>query len=562
MKDILQNRTTKVSMSYNLSFGFFHSKNRLSALSFLVFIGIMSIFCGCGHQSQLNESKNGLHLYLPIEPFSLDPRVGGQMTCQIILRELFEGLTRYGKNGPELALAESVSISEDKIQYTFHLRPSLWSNGEKVTSSDFEYAWKTAISSSLPTKFSYAFFIIKNAQKAFKGECSVNEVGIVCPDDSTLQVTLEHPAPYFLQWTANPVYSPVCRAVIEQNSKWAGTAWPQYVCNGPYILKDHSLNSHIVLEKNKDYWNSGEVKNEWIDFAIIEDDITAYNMFRAGNLDWYGAPCCRTMLPETIVQLTEEKRLNCIPTRGTLEIECCVAKPHLASHKIRKAIAEAIDRKELVHHLCFDTDIPAVSIVHKDLSLMAMPAFEDGNGCSARKHFEEGMLELGLTRETYPELTLFTDTLTVPISEVIAQQLRKALNISVAVRVYEPKTLYQRLEENEHDLALQGWVSWLEDPIYTLDAYKYRNNLMTYTCWQSDRYIELLEASDATPDAQERLRLLSEAEALIMEELPVIPILCRVDKFARSPAIVGDCYSYKDVPELKTLEKRICSQCQ
>jgi oligopeptide transport system substrate-binding protein len=522
----------------------------------LAMLGAVLFFSGCYDQSGPRLLQTDLHLYRHTEPFSMDPRVGGDSNSQIILRELFEGLTRYGKGGPELALAESVSISEDQTQYTFHLRPSTWSNGQNVTSLDFEYAWKSVIRSSLFTNFSYAFFVIKNAQKACRGECSVDDVGISCPDDQTLQVILEHPAPYFLQWTANPIYSPVCRAVVEKNREWTKDCFPEYVCNGPFILKEHVLNSHIVLEKNKEYWNKDSVKSDRIEFAIVEDDITAYNLFCAGKLDWYGAPFIITMPSEVAVQLSNEKKLRCVQTSATLQLDCCTKKLHLASQKIRKALAQAIDRKELVHHLYCDAAVPATSIVPQWLSLLASPLFEDGNPQEARRLFEEGITELGITREAYPQLTLFCDSRLGTITEAISQQISKALGISVVTKLYERQTFYQKVEASEHDLVIQSWVSWLQDPIYNLDSYKFRNNRITYTCWQNEQYIKLLDASDAATDTQKRQQFLAEAEALLMTELPTIPLFYMVDTYAKSPDVDGDSYSYFDIPELKGLEKK------
>jgi oligopeptide transport system substrate-binding protein len=532
---------------------------RLFGLPFFAALAASLFFCGCNCRSSSKQKSKDLHLYLRIEPWSLDPRVGGDSTSQFILRDLFEGLTRYGKDGPELALADSVSISEDKSCYTFHLRPSIWSNGQEVTTADFEYAWKSVISSALASKFVYAFFIIKNAQKANRGECSIDEVGIESLDVRTLRVTLEHPAPYFLQWTSNPIYSPVCRAAVEKENEWSKASFPWYVCNGPFILKEHVVNSYLVLEKNKSYWDQQAVQSNRIEFPVIEDGMTAYNLFCAGKLDWYGAPCAHSMPPELVTQLLNNKSFHYVLTRGAIQLDCCVKKPYLASPKIRKALAQAINRKELSHHLYSDTDTPATSVVPQWLSLLPCPTFEDGNPQASRQLFEEGLLELGYTRDSYPELTLFADIRFAAMAEVISNQLQEALGISIAVKISEIKTMLQKLTSNEHDLALLGWISWLQDPIYNLDVYKFRDNRMTFTWWQNDQYIKLLDASDATTDDQERQQLLAEAETLLMTELPTIPLLYNVDKYVRSSDVSGDCYSYFDVPELKGLEKRISS---
>lgn len=523
----------------------------------LVLLAIVFMLNGCKNRVGSQAEVKEINLYLPAEPLSMDPRVGGDTNSQLVLRELFEGLTRYGKaNEPELALAESVCLSEDKATYTFHLRPSQWSNGSPVTSKDFEYAWKTIISSPLSSKYAYAFFVIKNALKASRGQCSVDEVGIFCPDDSTLQVTLEHPAPYFLQWTANPIYSPVCQAMVEKDSAWAGKSVPNYVSNGPYLVKEHTLKSHIILEKNPQYWNFESVKNDKLSFSIIEDPTTAYNLYQAGKVDWYGAPLNATLPPEMIARLIEDNALQTYHGGVVLRVDCCAEKRPLSSAKIRKAIAQSINRKELVSHFyCGDT--PASSIVPERFSLLPSPSFEDGDGVGARKLFEEGIGELGMTKETYPPLNLYADTRYSALAEVLAQQIHAALGITVVPKIYEIATLYQKCDANEHDLVIQAWYTWLQDPIYNLDSFKFKNNFMTYTAWQSDEYVRLLDASDNMPDVEERKNLLAAAETLIMKELVTIPLFNVTRKYTNPPYMIGECYSKASgVPELKGLEKQ------
>ena len=211
----------------------------------------------------------------------------------------------------------------------------------------------------------------------------------------------------------------------------------------------------------------------------------------------------------------------------------------------------------MTQHLYCGKDIPAASILPKRLSLLQSPVFEDGNPVAARKLFEEGIAELGITRESYPQLMLVTNPCFVSLAEVISQQINKALGISVLIKTYETRTYYQRLETADHDLAILGWLTWFQDPIYNLESYKFRNNRMTYTSWQNDRYIQLLDASDSVQDEEKRMQFLADAETLLMEELPTIPLFHVVDKYARAPDVLGEAFSYIDVPEVKGLEKQI-----
>ena len=520
------------------------------------FMMIMSLV-GCYQRSSTKTPFNEIVLFLPGEPFSLDPRIGGEARSQLLTRELFEGLMRYGKTGePELAIAASVDLSEDAKTYTFHLRPSKWSNGEALTAPDFEYAWKSVICSKLPSKFAYAFFVIKNARKASKKECPIDDVGITSLDDVTLQVTLEHPAPFFLQWTANPIYSPVCRTVVDKIDNWSNECFPGYVCNGPFVLKEHLVNSHIVLEKNPFYWNTDGAKSDRLRFSIVAEPTTAYNLYKSGDLDWFGFPCITFFPTEITTNLLKEGSLHSSQKGETVRMDCCVQRPHLASSKVRKALAQAINRKELANQLFCGGDLPATSVVPNWLSLLPAPLFEDGNPEIAKKLFEEGIAELGYTRASYPSLVISSDIRYKQINEVIAQQIQTALKIPVRSEVIEEKVLMDRAGFQEYELSIRGWVTWLQDPIYNLESFKYKNNRLMSIGWQNDEYINLLDSADATANINERTNLLRQAETLFLTEMPAIPLLYISNKYAKAPDVIGEEFFGIGSPELKWLERK------
>ena len=538
-------------------------EGRMSVRFFVVvFVSVSLLIVGMyttGYFHQPSQqATNEMRLFLSVEPLSLDPRVGGDARSQVITRELFEGLTRFGRSGePELAIAESVDISEDRKTYTFHLRSSKWSNGTNLTAMDFEWAWKSVICSPLVTKFAYAFFVIENAQKASRKECSIDDVGITSLDELTLQVRLAHPAPYFLQWTANPVYSPIFRPIAENTKEWASEVFPKYISNGPFILKNHQLGSCLVLEKNPHYWNADNAKSDRLRFSIIEDDITAYNMFRKGELDWYGFPCSSKIPTEIISVLEREGTLHSVQSGLTLRIDCCVTKPHLASPKIRKAIAEAINRKELTSHLFIGGDTPAGSIIPTCLSLLPSPQFEDGNVAHAQQLFKEGLAELGITQEEYPPLVLTTDPRLRSLAEVVSQQIHTVLGIMVKTEIVEIKTFFQRVAASQVELAMLGWVLWIQDSGDNLEAFKYKDNRLVGTDWENTKYIQLLDAADSTKEVEERIQFLTEAEMLFMKEMPAIPLINMVDKYTKAPGVVGENFSSIGIPELKWLERKI-----
>jgi oligopeptide transport system substrate-binding protein len=501
-----------------------------------------------------HPSTDKIRLYLQTEPLSLDPRVGGDKRNQVLIRELYEGLMRIGKDGRcENGLAESISISDDLKVYVFHLRPSLWSNGSELTADDFVWTIKSAIDPSFSTSYAYAFFPIKNAKKAHHGECSFDDVGIAAKDKKTLEITLERPVPYFLELTSNPIYSPVCKACVSGNHRWASDVFPKYTCNGPFILSHHSQKSEILLEKNPYYWDSDSVKSSRLSFRIIKDPQEAFQMFELGELDWYGDPC-GTITPESFRALHRKGSLKHRQGGGTAWLACRTDIPHLKSPKIRRAIACAINRQELCESL-YHT--PAFSLLPPFMTLADTKAFEDNSPETAVALFEEGLAEIGMAKEGYPSLAIshVSDPTINAAVKTVQKQLKGVLGIHVTTSLQDWDIFVKRFSAGDFEMALASWFAWFEDPIFTLQLLKYKNTGMNGTAWEDPTYSRLLDLSDSARDAQQRREYLKQAEALVMNELPVIPIFYRADSYAKAPGVVGEVASPVGLMELKHLKR-------
>jgi oligopeptide transport system substrate-binding protein len=501
--------------------------------------------------------KDEVRLYIQAEPISLDPRVGCDRRSQMIIRELFEGLMRIGKEGePEPALAEGISVSPDKRVYTFHLRPSKWSNGTPVTAEDFSWTIKSALSPTFSTAYRSAFFCIRNARKAFQGECPLDEVGVRALDAQTLQITLERPAPYFLHFLANPIYSPVCKAVVDSNPRWSSEVFPKYVSNGPFVLKGRAPKQRIVLEKNPYYWNSDSAKSDRFSFRILKDPQTAFELFKTGELDWYGDPC-GTMTPGSFFDLRHKSALVSDNGGGTLWLECRVTVPHLRSSAIRRALAYAINRKELCSVSHEEGEYPALTILPQSLTCLRSPALEDNRPDLARALFEVGLPELGLTKETYPPLVIshWSEPKTKKLVKAIQKQIQTSLGIKVETLLLDWPTYLKRVSSGDFQLMIGRWFSWFADPIYTLEHVKYRGDGINSSGFENEEYVKLLDHSDCSTDTLERKKYLRKAEELVLYEMPIIPLMYLAHNYAKQRDVIGEVLSPVGALELKWLEK-------
>ena len=319
-----------------------------------------AVLTGCGNK----ESAKYIRFAIGEEPETLDSRKATDDVSAIIIAQLYEGLTVLDDNAvPVPAAAQSWEVSSDGLTYTFYLRPDAkWSNGEKVTAADFEYAWKTELSPVLAAKNAYQLFCLKNGEAYNKGLASAGDVGVKALTPEILQVTLESPTAYFLSLVAHHAYYPVHRATVEKNAGWA--AAPQtIVSNGPFKIIKWVHNSKIELVKNDQYWDAAKVKMPKLDILLIENANTEVVMFDSNQIDMGRSP------PSAVIpRLLKEGTLKIYPQLATYFYCFNVTKPPFDNAKVRKAFTLALDRQAIIKNVAKGEQQPAQAFVPRGLA--------------------------------------------------------------------------------------------------------------------------------------------------------------------------------------------------
>jgi oligopeptide transport system substrate-binding protein len=505
--------------------------------------GLLSILLACmtGCQNKPEEKKTTLRLSCQNDPVSLDPRIAGHRYCQVFLRDLFEGLTRLDMRGdPQMAGAESVEISPDGRLYRFHLRKNFWSNGQPVLASDYEYAFKTLLAPSFPSNANVAFSAIKGAREAKTGASSINEIGIRALNDKTLEIELVHPLPSFLEALANPIFSPVPKNVVEKNPNWASNGGKYYVSNGPYTLASWTHSSNFILVKNPFYHDAKRVKCERIHVTIVPDPEASLALFQKGEIDIVGDPFGSIPL-EAIPPLIKSGRLKLLDNNSLYWLEVNTQDAMLSSPKIRKALALACNRKELIENLLRGEEKVALSILPPLLTLLEKPLFCDNDIASAQLLFAEGLRDLGLKSSSLPPLIIscWSDPREIAIAEALSGQWQKALGITCEIASCDFKTHMKKIFSGNYQIASFTWISWYADPMYNLESMKYRSCGLNGTGWEHEDFIKALDRADITIDKKKRKEALRLAETLIVEEMPLIPIYYPTYKYMQNPRLKG-----------------------
>lgn len=504
----------------------------------LSFLGLL--VSGCSKKDEDSSAmQSAMRVNIQHEPLSLDPRYGFDSKSQMLIKALFEGLTRIGLNGEVYpAIAERIEVSEDKKIYLFKLRACCWSNGKPIRASDFAYTWKNILSSDSVCPLADLYYPIKNAKLAKEKKVSLEEVGIHVLDEMTLRVELEHPAPYFLHLLSNPLFYPVCQEIDQSDSGWARKVGKEFVCNGPFVIKEWKKSQGIILEKNKDYHDAKTVQLPQICVGFVDDPYTSLLMFEKGEIDWMGDPFVKLPI-DAVPALRNAGLLELKPYAGLSWLECNTECFPLNSSKIRKALAYSIDRQALVDHILIGQKI-AFGVVPEMMSLLSPEERFIGNDFEkARQLFNEGLVELGITREQFPELRLTFNTAPgyKAIAEALQQQWKQRLDIDVTLECFEWSVCISHLNNRKYQLTTLGWISFYDDPIYNLQVFRYRTNMNNWAAWENTSFQKCLEQADHESEPSIRNEQLKQAEKILLEEMPVIPLAYQTFKFIKNDRI-------------------------
>ena len=145
------------------------------------------------------QEEQVLNLAIGSEPPTIDPALATDSTSGAIIKNVFEGLTAMNNEGEVLpAAAESWEVSEDGLTYTFTLRDgNVWSNGDPVTASDFEFAWKRVLNPETASQYASILYVLEGAEAYNSGEGEADAVGVTAVDEKTLEVKLANPTSFF-----------------------------------------------------------------------------------------------------------------------------------------------------------------------------------------------------------------------------------------------------------------------------------------------------------------------------------------------------------------------------
>jgi len=436
-----------------------------------------------------------------------------------ILDNVTEGLYRLDPNNkPVPAQAEGVQISDDGLNYTFTLRNGIkWSNGDPVTSHDFEYAWLTALDPDTANIYAYIIStFVKGADEFNTGKGSAEDVAIETPDDKTLKVTLLAPAPYWLGLMAFFTYYPQNQKFVErQGNNYAQTS-DALLYNGPYTMTEFNPTEGATLEKNENYWDKGNVDIQKVEIDIVKDTATGVNLYESGELD------NQELSSEYVTEYRDTPDFwshTLFVTWWTVPNQ---KVPILQNENIRRALQIGFDRKALVDKLLNNGSEAATGYVPDGIAGPGDQTFREAQGPvlpeydpeKAKELWQKGVEEVG-ENPTISYLSYDT-SVSRDISTFLQSEYEK-IGAKIEVNVQPYNRALELQETGDFQLSQFGWIGDYDDPMTFLDLWLSDASFNTQN-YKNPRYDELITAAQESTDLKKRMEMLLEAERILVEE--------------------------------------------
>ena len=503
------------------------------------------------------------------EPDSIDPALNTSVDGAIMLQHAFEGLVKWVDDGNGMAklapgMAESWDVSEDGLEWTFHLRDGIkWSDGKPVTAADFKFSWDRLVDIKTAADYEYMLDMVKGYneireedEKVGKGELKEEErtakLAIEAVDEKTFKVTLNNRCPYFEEICAFPATFPV-REDMVKNEKW--TFEPAtYISNGPYTMKSWEHNSKITFVKNPEYYGAADITAETIVFHLMDDANAMLAGYRSGELDLI------TEVPQDeIPGLLSSGELKTKPYVGTYFVCFNTQKAPFDDPKVREAFSLAIDRNFIVSQVTGRGEVPATGFVPAGVYDAKGSAGDDfrtvgggfysindadykANCDKARELLKEAGYEGG---KGFPvvEYLYNTNDNHRAIGEALQNMWQTELGVTVNLQNQDWAVFLQERKNGNFSIARHGWIADYNDPMTFIDMWMTGggNNDAQYN---NPEFDNLLKDAKKEADPEKRMELLHKAENLaIKEDKIVAPLYFYVNPYMIKPNVEGVYYT-------------------
>lgn len=524
------------------------------------------------------EEDYTLDICLGQEWYTIDPTFINDEDTAAYSLHLFEGLMKYTPEedgegqvvdaAVTYGMAESYTISEDGLTYTFTIRENAyWSDGEPVRAQDFVYAWQRLLSPKADEQLEHALAghlldgIVKNAVAVENGQTDPSQLGVRAVDDRTLEVRLEQPCTYFPKLCASHCLVPLRQDVIEAyGGNW--TDENKIVTNGAYIITDWVHDDYLQMEQNPYYYDRENLGPAAIVWHFSDGEQITFQEFESGAYDFIG-----TFPEDETAALKEAGECATEQKAGTYYLY--FNTDVIADWRVRAAMLLAVDRESIVASLGGD-EFPATGFVAAGIRDSNGDDFSAGvsetygtmfnwlqgwypehdlstyeGRCALAKALYQESLDAGSWYRAYEVTYCYNSTTTNrTVAQICRQNWMDVLGLTVNLSVVDRDHYTTVLEEGSFGIAYLSWMSDYDDAGNFLELMDSESDY-NYGKWYNTAYDGLIDQISTTlaPLERDELQYYAENQLFSMGGFPLCPIFFYGDSYCISEELTNVGYS-------------------
>ncbi|MFN8472350.1 MAG: peptide ABC transporter substrate-binding protein [Anaerolineae bacterium] len=488
--------------------------------------------------------KNVVRINLATYPDNLDPQAASFVNEIANIQMIYQPLVTVGPDlKPAPGAAESWTVSDDGLTYTFKLRDAKYSDGKPVTAKDFEYAWKRAADPNVGGEYAAQTYLIKGAEEYNSADVKTTSaadlqklrdaMAVKAIDDKTLQFTLTKPAAYFPYTASLWIGYPVRQDLIEKcGENW----WTKPECqigNGPYKMTDLQEKQLTRFAPNPN-WTGPKVANDGVEYRYINDSKVAYEAYKNGELDII--PLAAEDLAATKADAVLSKEIKQYPGNCTFALQFNQTKDPFKTPDARTAAGQAFDRDTYVKQILQGIGQPTTSWLSPDT-----PGYQASAGANLK--FDAAQAKANWQKAGSPpemKLTYSSSPRNKTRFEFIADQFQKNLGTKVTLDPVEATT-YTALTKDvstSPPIFVLGWCFDYPDPQNWLSVvFRSDTGFAKRVGWNNADFDKLVDQADAEKDPAKRTQLYNQAENLLLSQAAIAPLWSSQNSYLVRPYV-------------------------
>ncbi len=520
--------------------------NRVSFFILAAVAAASLLGCGKGNFSEReSEGKSGTFRYpITSEITTLDPAKVQDGDTIDALQQVFEGLVKWDENSKVVPdIAESWKISPDGKTYTFALRKGVkFHNRRAVSAQDFKYTMEREADPKFLSETAPGYMAQIDGFNDRWANKAQEIRGVKVVDDSHLAITTTTPCPYFLGLLTYPNYWVVCKEALDNGKEITSVA--QMIGTGPFKADSYQPGQLLVLTANKDYW-SGAPKIAKIERPIMKDPITRLNAFRMHELDL--TPVGRQDIAGLSSDAQFKDQLHYFPRPALYYIGMnCKTYVPFRDRRVRRAFAMAIDSQKIVDTLLggdspeSKCDVAKSILPPSVLGYRTNAAYIPFNLTAAKQLLAEAGYPNG---KGMPPLTMYHrdgQTDVQRVAEAVSTQLSENLGVECSTKMLPWGEYLDKHNNHQLELFHMRWAADYLDPQDFLSLLLSTTGSENRIDYSNPQYDALCAKADMmVGHDEERLKLYAQAEDIVLQDAPFVPIYFEKDVELISPRVHG-----------------------